>query len=293
MQPETRRTVAAAVGLDAAQLRARRVGGGDIAESYLLEDHSRSIFVKCLPPAQRAVLEAEQGGLARIAASDSVRVPSVHASGCGEVAWLALEFLDLKHPTDSAFAALGMQLAQMHTDRRENDRRFGLAHDNFIGATPQPNTHEGDWTEFFFAHRIGYQLDLLAERGERFGRDDTKRLRASWLRRFPDHAPEPSLIHGDLWGGNAAMLGDGTPVIFDPAVHYADRECDLAMARLFGGFGDAFFEAYERAWPLPDGWRQRLPYYQLYHLLNHANLFGGGYLARSRRLIDELANGSA
>jgi len=293
VQAQTRRIIAEAVGLDADEARLSPVTGGDIAASYRLEDGNRAIFVKCLPPSERAVLGAEQDGLSRIAATNTVRVPSVHASGCDEVAWLALELLELRSATDAAFALLGKQLANLHAHCCEAKEVFGLERDNFIGATPQPNTRECDWTEFFFTHRIGYQLDLLAERGERFERGDTNRLRAGWETRFPDHAPDASLLHGDLWGGNAAMLGDGTPVIFDPAVHHGDRECDLAMARLFGGFGESFFAAYDRAWPLPDGWRQRLPYYQLYHVLNHANLFGGAYLARSRRLIDELASGSA
>ena len=288
MHPETCRIIAEAVDLDADFARARPLGGGDIAASYRLESGGRSVFVKCMPLAEREVLEAEQDGLSRIAATGTVRVPSILAAGSDHVAWLALEIFDLEPCSRSAFAALGERLAALHACRSE---RFGLDRDNFIGATPQVNRRSKNWTEFFFTHRIGYQLDLLAERGERFGRDDVERLRARWEQGFPDHAPDASLLHGDLWGGNAAMLADGTPVIFDPAVHYGDRECDLAMARLFGGFGEAFFEAYDHAWQLPDGWRERMDFYQLYHVLNHANLFGGGYVARSRQLIDRLTRG--
>jgi len=288
VQSETRRTIAEAVRLDAETARAHPLGGGDIAGSYRLEDGARSVFVKCMPLAQREVLEAEQDGLSRIAATDTLHVPSVLGSGCSDVAWLVLEFVDLRPCSRAAFAALGERLAALHACRSE---RFGLDRDNFIGATPQVNHRSGDWTEFFFERRIGQQLRRLADAGERFGTRDADKLRTSWQRRFPGYAPEASLIHGDLWAGNGAMDANEQPMIFDPAVHYADRECDLAMTRLFGGFGTAFYEAYDTAWPLEAGWRERLDFYQLYHVLNHANLFGGGYVARSRRLIDQLVGG--
>jgi fructosamine-3-kinase len=104
---------------------------------------------------------------------------------------------------------------------------------------------------------------------------------------FENYEPAPSLLHGDLWAGNAASV-DGAPVIFDPAVHYGDRESDIAMTRLFGGFGESFYEAYNEAWPLDEGYRQREPLYQLYHVLNHLNLFGGAYLGRAESLIARL-----
>ena len=132
-------------------------------------------------------------------------------------------------------------------------------------------------------------LDRLSRGGIDFGAETiaetTDRLREAWLRDFDDYCPLPSLLHGDLWAGNAGQLPDGTPVIFDPAVHYGDRECDLAMAALFGGFGSAFFDAYQATWPLESGWKRRREYYQLYHVLNHALLFGGGYIADARSRI--------
>jgi len=286
MDPATCRAIARAVGLDADRVGFRAVRGGDIADSYRIEDGRRAVFVKCLARAQCDVLDAERDGLARIAETGSLRVPGVLASGCDESAWLALEYLDFGRADDGALTALGERLAGLHAHRGE---RFGLARDNYIGTTPQLNEPTTDWTEFFFEYRIGYQIDRLSERGEDFGRGDVERLRGVWTRRFPGYDPAPSLIHGDLWLGNAAVLADGEPVVFDPAVHYADRECDLAMARLFGGFGDPFHNAYARVAPLAEGWRERLRFYQLYHLLNHANLFGGAYIASCRKLVDDLS----
>ncbi|HKL51047.1 MAG TPA: fructosamine kinase family protein, partial [Wenzhouxiangellaceae bacterium] len=276
-----------ALGWKAGDVRSRPVSGGSIAGSWRLENGDDRVFVKTMPSSQASMLEAERDGLERLAAAGVVRTPSV--LGLGEVeetAWLALEWLDLRPLDGAASAALGRKLCELHRRRAET---FGLETDNFIGATPQPNAQAPNWTEFLFEQRLGFQIDLLGEREGGFGARDTARLKSAWQRRFPDYAPEPSLLHGDLWGGNAAMLSDGQPVLFDPAVHFGDRECDLAMADLFGGFGPAFFRTYEQAWPLESGWEDRRRFYQLYHLLNHASLFGGHYLSSSRRLIDDLA----
>ena len=233
------------------------------------------------------MLDAERDGLARLAASGAVRTPSVLGHGtAGDISWLALEWLDLRPLVGDGFAALGRGLCDLHRFTAET---FGLDRDNFIGATVQPNTQTSDWTEFLFEHRLGFQIDLLTARVNGFGPDNKARLRAAWQKRFPAYVPEPSLLHGDLWSGNTAMLTDGQPVIFDPATHFGDRECDLAMADLFGGFGAAFFDGYAEQWPLESGWEDRRRFYKLYHLLNHANLFGGHYVSASRRLIDELA----
>lgn len=283
---DTCRRISDAVGLDPERSKFRTVAGGDIAASFRFDDGDRSVFVKCLAAAEHDLLESERDGLSRIAETNTIEVPAVLESGCDEVAWLALEYVELARPTNAASADLGERLAALHASRGD---RFGLERDNYIGRTPQINTPESDWTVFFFEHRIAPQLRRLAEAGLQFGEHDVERLRAAWTHQFAGYAPEPSLIHGDLWVGNAAMAPDGRPLIYDPAVHYADRECDLAMTRLFGGFGSPFYEAYDRAWPLDDGWQERLAYYQLYHVLNHANLFGGGYTSRSRRLIEQLA----
>lgn len=287
MNDQTALAIAESLGWRHGEVEFRAVSGGSIAGSWRLESAARRAFVKTMPDAQAAMLDAERDGLERLAGSGAIVTPAVLGHGAADDhAWLALEWLELRPLTAGAGATLGRQLAGLHRCRAES---FGLANDNFIGATPQPNTRTSDWTEFLFEHRLGFQLDLLAESRSDIDADFKHRLREAWQARCAGHAPAPSLLHGDLWGGNAAALPDGQPALFDPAVHYGDRECDLAMADLFGGFGAAFFDAYAEQWPPEPGWRLRRDFYQLYHLLNHANLFGGHYVSASRRLIDRLA----
>lgn len=287
MNSQVTNAVAEALGWNAGKVRSQPVSGGSIAGSWRLQSGTTAAFVKTMAASQAAMLDAERDGLERLAASGAVRTPSVLAFGdADDTAWLALEWLDLRPLDDNGFAVLGRRLCALHRCRAKD---FGLDTDNYIGATPQRNSQTADWTDFLFEHRLGFQIDLLAEREPGFGPHDTRRLESAWRRRFPEYAPEPSLLHGDLWSGNAAMLGDGQPVLFDAAVHFGDRECDLAMAELFGGFDRTFFESYAAEWPLAAGWEDRRRFYKLYHLLNHANLFGGHYVSASKRLIDELA----
>jgi len=279
--------IASQLGLDEHGLRLVRIPGGDIAEAWLLAAVKVRIFLKTLPLARAGLLSSEAAGLKALAKTGEIRVPKVIGRDViGQVAWLALEYIEMDPRNEQCDAALGQSLARLH---RHNNDSFGWHRDNFIGKTPQPNPRLADWSEFFLWHRLGFQLDRLNEQYPEAGWSGFQTpLFESWQRRFHDHKPEPALIHGDLWSGNAAMTQGAKPVIFDPAVHYADRECDLAMTRLFGGFSERFYQAYESTWPLPEGHAQRLPYYQLYHLLNHANLFGGGYLARSHTEIQQL-----
>jgi fructosamine-3-kinase len=168
---------------------------------------------------------------------------------------------------------------------------FGWPRDNVIGAFPQCNGWDDDWGRFFVERRLAPQLEHLARNGTPLRQALSLLERAGqWL---AEHQPEPCLVHGDLWSGNAAITAGGQGAIFDPAVYRGDREVDLAMARLFGGFPEAFFEGYEAAWPLPAGHRFRRDLYNLYHLLNHANLFGGSYLGQCQASIDTLLNRGA
>lgn len=276
----------AAAGLEAPSAEPRRVGGGDIAAAYQLDTASGRVFLKLMPESEAGVLEAEADGLAAIAATGTVRTPAVLGQGIGgEQAWLALEWLPLDRLGSDGSAELGRQLANMH---RATHDRHGWHSDNWIGRTPQRNTWQRDWVEFYREHRLGFQLDLAAAGG--FGgrlQRRGKELMVTLPAFFSDYQPAPSLLHGDLWGGNAAT-SNSVPVIFDPASHYGDRECDLAMTRLFGGFGPAFYQVYEETWPLDAGYSRREPLYQLYHVLNHLNLFGSGYLGRAESLIDAL-----
>ena len=264
------------------------VGGGSISASFrLLSVTGQRFFLKIQPAEQADLFDAEADGLTALADCDCVAVPRPLAGGVvtGQ-AYLLLDFLDLDGDRDTAAAELGRRLAEQH---RRPAGEFGWPRDNYIGSTPQPNGMNGNWIEFLHDQRLGYQLELAASNG--FG-GELQQLGQRVLARLPeffDELPQPSLLHGDLWGGNWGALAGGRPAIFDPAVYLGDREADLAMTRLFGGFPDAFYRAYCDAWPLRPGYERRQDLYKLYHLLNHLNLFGGGYadsaLACLRRLL--------
>ncbi|PKL96848.1 MAG: hypothetical protein CVV18_00015 [Gammaproteobacteria bacterium HGW-Gammaproteobacteria-8] len=286
MDPKHTALLAELLGLDPTRVRLNAVAGGSIARAYRLDDGRASAFIKVLDRRQRAILDAERDGLARLAATATIATPRVLGQGeIEERAWLALEWLDMSVPDADCFARLGVQLCQLHQHRSE---QFGLDRDNFIGSTIQLNRQSTDWTEFLFRARLGPQMERLEARYPSFGAQRREALEQAWRIRFEDYRPEPCLLHGDLWSGNVAMRPDRCPLLFDPAVHYGDRECDLAMADLFGGFDRSFFDAYRGHWPLQPGWSTRRRYYQLYHLLNHANLFGGHYLDICDKLITDL-----
>lgn len=232
------------------------------------------------------MFEAEAEGLRALAASGPLRVPRpLCTSVTDNLAWLVLEYLAMGSDGADSGARAGQQLAQLH---RLTGQGFGWQRDNYIGATPQLNDWLSDWPAFWRRRRLEPQLEALARKG----------VGGAWLKEAErlldalplllDHRPQPSLLHGDLWAGNLAYGPDGEPLIFDPAVYYGDRETDLAMTELFGGFGQAFYQAYQAAWPLAPGYGRRKKLYNLYHILNHANLFGGGYLGQAQRMIREL-----
>lgn len=233
------------------------------------------------------MLLAEADSLRALAGCKAVRVPWVLAAEerCGG-AFLLMEWLDLGHRVERAAARLGEQLTHQH---QCFGKQFGWRRDNFIGATPQFNALSDDWAAFFRERRLGFQLRLAAENGHR-GRLQTqgRRLVESLPAFFSGYAPKPSLLHGDLWGGNWGVLETGEPVIFDPATYYGDREADIAMTELFGGFAPEFYAAYNSVWPLDAGYRTRRDLYNLYHVLNHLNLFGGGYLQQAQGLMARL-----
>ncbi len=264
----------------------RPVGGGDISAAWHLDTEGGGVFLKTGPVVTSDMFAAEAEGLSEIALAKAIRVPEVLAVGqTADTAFLALEWLPFERPGKTCEERFGKQLADMHRTTRD---RFGWHRDNTIGLTPQHNCWSADWVGFFRDHRLAYQLKLAAKNGytgelQQQGLRLLERLPAL----FDNYEPLPSLLHGDLWGGNWASSG-GEPVIFDPAVYYGDRETDLAMTRLFGGFGRAFYEAYEAAWPLEPGSASRQDLYQLYHVLNHLNLFGGGYQGRALALIRAL-----
>lgn len=274
-----------ATGIPFTPLTQRPVSGGCINRSYLLADDQRRFFVKLNEAQRLAMFEAEAAGLQEILASQTVRAPRPLCQGVAhDQAFLVMEYLDLRAQGDAA--ALGQQLASMHRPRQAY---FGGPRDNTLGSTPQPNTQTARWIDFVREQRIGYQLRLAARNGYA-GKLQTQgeKLLAGLDQFFTDYQPQASLLHGDLWSGNHGYLADGTPLIFDPAVYYGDRETDLAMTELFGGFAPAFYAAYRAAWPLDAGYAVRKTLYNLYHILNHANLFGGGYAAQALRMIAQL-----
>jgi protein-ribulosamine 3-kinase len=267
----------------------RAATGGSIHKSYVLEDGRLRYFVKTNAAAVQPQFTAEAEGLSRLAATGCVRVPAVICQGAAVgAAFLVLEYLDLAPATMIGQTRLGRALAALH-GADLGDMRHGLDHDNFIGSTTQANTRDEDWAAFFRERRLRFQLDLAVQRG--YGRElePGRRLLKNLDGLFTDYRPRPSLLHGDLWSGNAGELRDSTPVIFDPAVYFGDRESDLAMTELFGGFAPAFYAAYDEVWPRGSGYAVRRTLYQLYHVLNHLNLFGAGYLAQAQHMIAELS----
>lgn len=285
-------TIAAATDAPLLKPRLEPVRGGDINGARRIEDaRGRRYFVKTNDGSDRAktlaMFEAEQAALEEIAATATVRVPRAWCVGAAEDdAYLVLEWLDLQRLDEHAAVRLGEQLAALH---RTTSPTFGWQRDNTIGSTPQINTASEDWIEFWQLRRLEPQLRLAALKGFR-GR--LQRLGENLLSDCPtfflSYQPRPSLLHGDLWGGNAGALVTGEPVIFDPASYFGDREADLAMTELFGGFPRDLHDAYRNAWPLDDGYSVRRDFYNLYHVLNHANLFSGAYAAQAERMTERL-----
>ena len=263
------------------------VHGGDINAAYRLQSPDKTYFVKLNRADLLAMFEAESAGLQEMAKTQTLRVPD--AVVCGTTAgqsFLVLENIDFGRSSQASDRLLGRQLAQMH---RPKQPFFGWHQDNTIGSTPQSNGHSTDWLDFWREQRLGFQLRLAAANGY-CGRLQSKgeKLCIAMPGLFQDYQPYPSLLHGDLWGGNASVDRSGNPVIYDPACYYGDREADLAMTELFGGFGRDFYAAYQEEWPLKTGYPMRKIFYNLYHILNHLNLFGSGYLGQAESMIDKL-----
>lgn len=272
-------------------LAATPVGGGCIHTALRLDgnaaDGPRSYFAKTNEMAHAPMFAAEADGLAALRAAGAIRVPAVVACGDdGERCWLVLEWLELVPLDERSAAALGEALAAQH---RLPQPRFGWNRDNFIGSTPQANGWSDDWLDFWRGRRLLAQLRLAAKnRLPSRMIDRGERLLADCEALFRGYRPVPSLLHGDLWGGNAAALDRGIPVVFDPAVYVGDREADIAMTELFGGFPSQFLAAYRARWPFDEGYFVRRDFYNLYHLLNHANLFAGGYVKQAEQQVEKV-----
>jgi fructosamine-3-kinase len=260
-----------ALRIDAAE----QASGGCIHNCFRVAIAGKTRFLKVNATVWSDAFAAEADGLEALRGA-GMRVPEVFGQGiAGGEAYLLLEFLDLGRT--GSFSALGRMLAQAH---RKPGPRFGWARDNYIGATSQKNGWSEGWAEFWSERRMKPQLELARRNGFDLGEVKLEGL-------LEGHEPQPSLLHGDLWSGNVGFTAAG-PVVFDPAVYYGDREADLAMTELFGGFPRAFYAAYDEVFPLDPGYEQRKHLYNLYHLLNHLNLFGGGYLGQVKASLSLL-----
>lgn len=262
----------------------RAASGGDIAAAYRVEGKETRAFLKT--GASAPAFEAEAQALQEIAATATLRVPSVLACGVAGAPYLLLEWIDLAN--DGDWPAAGRQLARLHACTQHG---FGWRRDNTIGASPQFNAPCAPWAEFYRERRLRPQFAIAAAKGLRRVAALEAQACAAADALLAGHTPPASLLHGDLWRGNLAFDAHGAPVVFDPATYYGDPETDLAMSRLFGGFPQAFYDAYDDEQPSLAGAHERLPLYQLYHVLNHANLFGGGYVEQAMALIGRFARG--
>lgn len=263
----------------------RDLSGGDINRAALLRSGNTNWFLKYHQAAPDGMFAAEAQALAEIAASGSIRVPSPIAHGVqAGISWLVLEYLELA-PAGAA-EQLGERLAALHGITAD---QYGWVRDNYIGSTPQCNTACDDWARFWREYRLEPQFLLAASAGcgRRLASMGEQLLEVVG-QLLDGHQPVASLLHGDLWAGNKAFDIAGQPVIFDPASYYGDRETDIAMTELFGGFELAFYTAYKASFPLGDGYPLRRDLYNLYHMLNHFNLFGGGYISRCEHMIENL-----
>ena len=287
--PEAALTQAVTQAMRVPVKRAQPLAGGDINDAYSMElADGNTVFVKSNQQAPRAMFQAEARGLAWLAEAGALRVPAVLAVGTHPTSpgFLVLELIRSGARRRDYDENLGRGLAALH---RFGAAGFGLDHDNFIGRLPQRNVPHKTWAEFYRSRRLEPQLQRAVERGlaSPSARRGLERIMATMEDLVGPPEP-PARVHGDLWGGNLLVDQSGGPCLIDPAVYGGHREMDLAMMRLFGGFGPRVFEAYAEAYPLSPGHEQRVPLYQLYPLLVHVNLFGRSYLSSVEEALAQL-----
>ncbi|MEG3435574.1 fructosamine kinase family protein [Pannus brasiliensis CCIBt3594] len=265
--------------------KTRSISGGCINQGYSVMGHGSIYFVKINDAARGSMFEAEALGLEQMYRTRTIRVPRPVAWGTADrSSYLVMEWLEFGGGNHQSWEKMGANLARLH--RVDIGDRFGWERDNTIGSTPQINTLTDKWADFFAEYRIGYQLRLAERRGANLPGEDL--VLPAVREMLGSHHPRPSLVHGDLWSGNAAITNDGEPVILDPATYWGDREVDIAMTELFGGFPAAFYRGYNEIFPLDAGYQQRKTLYNLYHILNHFNLFGGGYASQANRMLQQI-----
>ena len=263
----------------------RSVSGGCINQGYQIKGDNQQYFVKLNQVSKVEMFQAEALGLKQMIATKTLVVPKPICWGVADnSSYIVLEWLDLGRGNSSCWQAMGKQLALMH--KGGTNPQFGWNLNNTIGSTPQINDWKDNWADFFAEQRIGYQLNLAKRQDSGFS--NVEQIVRAIRVQLADRQPTASLVHGDLWSGNADVTADGQPTIFDPASYYGDREVDIAMTELFGGFPASFYQGYNQQWQLEPNYKSRKNIYNLYHILNHFNLFGGGYGHQAQRMIQEI-----
>ncbi|AUI86093.1 hypothetical protein BS333_06680 [Vibrio azureus] len=262
-----------------------KISGGDISQSYMINDGFQRYFVKINDRSFLTKFETEAESLHLLRESSSLFVPEVVlVSNTKTHAFIILNYLPTRPLDDSRHSfQFGQKLARLHLWGEQKE--FGFDCDNYLGSTLQPNQWHKKWSVFFAEQRIGWQLQLLKEKGVILV--DVGDFVSFARQSLVNHFPTPSLLHGNLWSGNTTLSPAG-PLCFDPACYWGDRECDIAMTELFGGFQSDFYTGYQSVAPLAEGYKQRRDLYNLYHILNHCNLFGGHYFEQAESLIKKI-----
>jgi len=274
------------IGNDVQFENSQSVTGGCTNQCWKMTDSKqRNWFVKINAPHLLDMFIAEAEGLEEITKSQSILLPQVICYGKNaEFSYIVLEYIPMSPLSQHEQA--GEQIAQMHQTFSNN---FGWKRDNTIGSTPQPNNKESDWVTFWAKHRLRHQLELAKKVGYPIKSYEAGlKLAENLYPFFSGYDVKPSLLHGDLWAGNMASDISGKPVIYDPAVYFGDRETDLALTELFGGYNKGFYAAYNSYYPLDQGYKTRKTLYNLYHILNHFNLLGGSYAAQALQMTKTL-----
>lgn len=257
------------------------LAGGDICQTErIVTSDGRALCVKQQPEAPSDFFAAEAAGLSALRDSQTLRVPEVYAA---EPAFIAMEYIEAGRRRPDYWEQLGHGLAELHNQPAP---AFGFTRDNYCGTNRQPNPRSDNGHQFYIDHRLLYQGQLAEEAGH-LSQSEFEQLERL-CQRLPQLIPEqaPALLHGDLWAGNIHNDEQGAPVLIDPACYWGWPEAEIAMTRLFGGFGPRFYESYQEVHPLEPGWQERVPLYNLYHLLNHLNLFGSSYHSQVVQILE-------
>lgn len=258
------------------------IAGGDINRAYHVSYLEREFFVKINEAPLVSMFETEAEGLRQIGDTHTIRVPEPICHGViGNKSYLVLEWLDLQSDRDSDWTLMGENLANLHLE--DVGDTYGWDKDNFIGRTPQDNSEDEDWTRFFIERRLKPQAELAASKGAEL--PDFEKLLEVVPEIIGDGPEKPSLVHGDCWSKNMSFTVSGDPVIFDVACYRGDPEVDVAFSELFGRLPQAFYQSYDHTLKIRPGYPRRRELYNLYHILNHYNLFGGHYLEQAKKMM--------